>query len=141
VGAALIARVGTLTCAIPIEHVIETMRPLPTAPIGDMPGYVTGLAIIRGEPTLAIDLAALLGVERGAATRFVVVRAGGSRRAALAVDAVFDVRDIAAHDALPPLIRAESIREIAAADRELVVVLEAARAIAPEVWSALEARA
>jgi purine-binding chemotaxis protein CheW len=141
VGAALIARVGTLTCAIPIEHVIETMRPLPTETIGDMPGYVAGLAIIRGEPTLAIDLAALLGVERGVVTRFVVVRAGGSRRAALAVDAVIDVRDVSAHDGLPPLIRAESIREIAAADRELVVVLEAARAIAPEVWSVLEARA
>jgi purine-binding chemotaxis protein CheW len=135
-GAALIARVGPLTCAIPIEHVIETMRPLPVEPIGTGAAYVLGVAIIRGAPTLAVSLAKLLEVVGEAPTRFIVVRSG-DRRVAFAVDAVVEVRDIAATDRLPPLIRADAIRAIAAADRELVVVLEAARAIAPEVWSAL----
>jgi purine-binding chemotaxis protein CheW len=141
VGAALIARVGALACAIPIEHVVETMRPLPVDPIGAMPAYVLGVSIIRGAPTLAIDLAALLGVAGDRATRFVVVRSGESRRVALAVDAVVEVRELAHQlGELPPLLHADAIRSIAAADRGLVVVLEATRAIAPEVWSAMEAR-
>lgn len=141
VGAALIARVGTITCAIPIEHVVETMRPLPIAPLGEVPAFVRGLAIVRGSPTLVIDAALLLGVPAGGATRFVIVRAAGERGIALSVDAVVDVRVFAAGDlaALPPLVHADAIVQIGAADAGLVVVLEAARAVPGDVWASAEA--
>ena len=130
-----------MTCALPIEHVVETMRPLPVVPMGEMPPFVLGLAVVRGAPVLVIGAARLLGVESGEPTRFVVVRAG-ARRAALAVDAVLDVRPFGRAElaALPGLVRADVVAQIGAADAGLVVVLEAARAVPAEVWAAAEAR-
>ncbi|MEO6772903.1 MAG: chemotaxis protein CheW [Kofleriaceae bacterium] len=129
----LIARVGTLTCAIPVEHVVETMRPLPVEPLGQAAAYVRGIAVIRGAPTLVIDAAALFETTAGAGARFVVIRAA-SRTAALLVDAVSEVRAIARAElqALPPLARAATsdvIAAIGAVDSELVVVLEAAKLV------------
>ncbi|MFT3698545.1 MAG: chemotaxis protein CheW [Kofleriaceae bacterium] len=126
----LIARVGSLTCALPIEHVVETMRPLPVEPRGDQP-FVKGLSIIRGEPTVVIDTAVLLATERANPTRFVVVRAG-SRKVALTFDAVLGVENLGAKlTELPPLARTagDVVRSIGAVDRDLYVVLEAARLV------------
>ena len=118
------------------------MRPLPVAPLGDAPAFVRGLAIVRGAPAIVVDAARLLGVAGGQATRFVIVRAGGDRRVALAVEAVLDVRPFAGDElaALPALVRADAIAQIGAADAGLVVVLEAARAVPDDVWAAAEAR-
>jgi hypothetical protein len=44
----LLCRAGNLLCALPIEHVIEIMRPLPVEQIAGAPHYVRGLSIIRG---------------------------------------------------------------------------------------------
>jgi purine-binding chemotaxis protein CheW len=133
----LIAQVGTLACAIPVEHVVETMRPLPVEPLGQGAEYVRGVAVIRGEPTIVIDAAVLFGQDfktsAGARSRFVVVRAAG-KKAALVVDSVSEVRAIAQAElgALPPLARAASsdvIAAIAAVDSGLVVMLEAAKLV------------
>jgi len=129
----LIAQVGTLACAIPVEHVVETMRPLPIEPLGHGAAYVRGIAVIRGAPTIVIDVAELFNTSAGARSRFVVVRAA-DRMAALIVDSVSEVRAIDAAElgALPPLARAASsdvIAAIGAIDRELVVVLEAAKLV------------
>ena len=133
----LIARVGTLACAIPVEHVVETMRPLPIEPLGHDSDYVRGVAVIRGAPTIVIDTASLLGdvgkPSAGARSRFVVVRAG-ARTAALIVDEVREVRQIPAAElgALPPLARAAgggTIQAIGAVDQGLLVVLEAAKLV------------
>lgn len=137
----LIARVGTLACAIPVEHVVETMRPLPIEPLGHDSAYVRGVAVIRGAPTIVIDTASLLGdglgdgdkPSAGARSRFVVVRAG-ARTAALIVDEVREVRVIPAAElgALPPLARAAgggTIQAIGAVDQGLLVVLEAAKLV------------
>jgi purine-binding chemotaxis protein CheW len=133
----LIAQVGTLACAIPVEHVVETMRPLPVEPLGQGAAYVRGVAVIRGEPTIVIDAALLFGqgvkTSAGARSRFVVVRSAG-KKAALVVDSVSEVRAIAQAElgALPPLARAASsdvIAAIAAVDSGLVVMLEAARLV------------
>jgi chemotaxis protein histidine kinase CheA len=62
---ALIARVGDITCAIPVEHVVEIMRPLPVE---------HGAAIIRGVATSVLDTARVLAQEASASARFVVVR-------------------------------------------------------------------
>lgn len=133
----LIAQVGTLACAIPVEHVVETMRPLPVEPLGHGAAYVRGVAVIRGAPTIVIDAAVLFGqaskTSAGARSRFVVVRVAANT-AALFVDSVSEVRAIAQAElgALPPLARAASsdvIAAIAAVDSGLVVVLEAAKLV------------
>ncbi len=133
----LIASVGTITCAIPIEHVVETMRPLPIEPLGNLPAFVRGLAIVRGTPMPVVDAAILLGITGGEPARFVVVRIA-DRRLALAVDRVVEVRRIAraALSAMPPLLRAvESVAAVGAADAGLLVLLEVARTVPPEVWT------
>jgi purine-binding chemotaxis protein CheW len=133
----LIARVGTLACAIPVELVVETMRPLPVEPLGHRAEYVRGVAVIRGAPTIVIDAALLFGqaskTSAGARSRFVVVRTAATK-AALFVDSVSEVRAIAQAElaALPPLARAarsDVIAAIAAVDSKLVVVLEATKLV------------
>jgi purine-binding chemotaxis protein CheW len=75
--------------------------------------------------------------------RFVSLRLG-ERSAALAVDAVLDVRSLAAGDLkeIPPLLReagADLVSAIGALDTELLLVLEAARLVPESIWSAIEA--
>ena len=60
-GASLVCRVATRICALPVGVVIETLRPLPLEPIAGAPAFVTGPAIIRGEPVPVVEL-----VERAA---------------------------------------------------------------------------
>jgi purine-binding chemotaxis protein CheW len=147
-GAMLVTRVGGVACALPIAHVIETMRPLPVEPIGasgdDGLALVEGLAMIRGAPVPVIDARRLLGVPGAAASRFVVVRAA-DRRVALAVDAVLDVRriDAAALPGLPPLLRdarRDAVSAIGALDAELLVVLDSARVLPDHGWGAIDER-
>ena len=118
------------------------MRPLPVAPLGEVPAFVRGIAVVRGAPAIVVDAARLLGVSGAQATRFVILRAGDNRRFALAVDSVLDVRPFAGDElaALPALVRADAIAQIGAAEAGLVIVLEAARAIPDEIWAAVEAR-
>lgn len=134
----LVARVGGIACAIPIAHVVETMRPLPIEPLTDtkeLP-FVRGMAVVRGVAIPVIDTARLLGQEPRDEARFVVVRVG-ARTTALLVDAVVDVRsfDAATFSELPPLVQAitrDNVRAIGALDRELFVVLDTAR-LAPGI--------
>jgi purine-binding chemotaxis protein CheW len=141
---ALIVAARASRCALPLEHVIETMRPLPIEPIAGAPAYVLGLAIIRGRPVPVIDLGALLApggadVTTAAHARFVTVRAG-TRQVALAVQSVIGVRGLApstVHE-LPPLVAASSSASVAALgvlDRELVAVLDASSVLPDDVWA------
>src|SRR5215467_14541310 len=63
--AILVTRVGGLACAFLIEHVVETMRPMPIEPVGgsddDALAAVDGLAMIRGLPVPVVDARKLLG--------------------------------------------------------------------------------
>jgi len=142
----LVTRVGGMTCAFPIQHVVETMRPLPIEPIGrsadEALALIDGVAMIRGAAVPVVDARKLLGVTGGQATRFVVVRAG-ERRIALVVDAVLDVVriDPGALSGLPPLMGGASrgsISAIGARDAGLLVVLDAARVLPDDTWRALE---
>ncbi len=126
----LIATSGSLTCAVPIAHVVETLRPLPVEPLGRGPDYVLGIAVIRGEPTVVLDMARLFSTEGVVSTRYVVVRCG-ARKAALAFERVLGIRAIAPQTfgELPPLarsVRADVIQSLGVVDKGLVVVLEAA---------------
>jgi purine-binding chemotaxis protein CheW len=144
----LVTRVGGVACALPIADVIETIRPLPVEPIGRANdrtlALIDGLAMIRGAPVPVVDARRLLGVAGAAAERFVVVRVA-ERRVALAVDAVLDVRRIEAEalSSLPPLLRnaqRELVSAIGALDRELLVVLDAARVLPDDSWHAFDER-
>jgi purine-binding chemotaxis protein CheW len=138
----LLCRVGVHLCALPLEHVVETMRPLPVEIVGSAPEFVSGLCIIRGVPLPVVDTGSLLGTGESRPTRFVTVKAG-KRLVVLAVDAVLGLRAIPADSLqeLPLLLgdaRAELIAAIGAIDSELVLVLRTARVVPESIWAALE---
>jgi purine-binding chemotaxis protein CheW len=132
-GQMLVAKVGGIDCAIPIAHVVETMRPLPIEPVAEAGtlGFIRGMSIVRGEAILVVDAAQLLGQVAREQARFVVIRAG-ERIVAMLVDAVIGVRslDAAVFSELPPLVQAitrDNVTAIGALDRELFVVLDTGR--------------
>jgi purine-binding chemotaxis protein CheW len=143
-GLAVVCRVGSLACAVPAEHVSETMRPLPVEPLAGMPSFVLGVCVVRGEPIPVIDAARMLGsADARPASRFVTIRIG-ARRAALAVHAVLGVRALATDSlrALPPLLRdvtADAVTAIGTLDADLLLVLGSARIVPASVWATLEA--
>ena len=128
---------------MPLQHVIETMRPLSIEALAGLPRPVRGVAIIRGAAVPVVDLAWVLAGEESHPTRFVTVDADG-RRVALTVDAVVGVRVIptgSLHD-LPPLLHsanADAIATIGTLDAKLLVVLRSGRLVPETVWDALEA--
>lgn len=130
----LICRVGRRRCALPIDAVIETMRPLPLEPIADAHETVLGVAVIRSSPTVVVDLARVLGADSAPPARFVTIRTG-PRTVALAVEEVVGVETLAddALHALPPLLATSSsaVVSLGNVDRDLLVVLEASK-LAPE---------
>jgi purine-binding chemotaxis protein CheW len=116
-------------CAIPLEHVIETMRPLPVEPIRSESRFVRGAACIRGDVVPVVDVGALaFGAELGDGGRFVTIRAGAGV-VALAVDAIEGVTSLAKSELadMPPLLGADLIERIVRVDEGLVMVLRAAR--------------
>jgi purine-binding chemotaxis protein CheW len=142
-GAALLCQVGSLICALPLQHIRETMRPLPLEPFNGMPSYVDGLSIIRGAPVPVVDLARLLGNESAARrTRLVVVKVQ-RRHVALSVERVIGVRalDSVASGVLPPLLgdaRADFVSAVGALDAHLLVVLESGLILPDSTWASLE---
>jgi purine-binding chemotaxis protein CheW len=139
----LICRVGSVLCAIPIEHVVETMRPPAVDGLPGMPRYVAGMTIIRGGPMPVVVASRLFGKEETSPERLVVIRAG-PRKIGLAVDGVLGVRPVAGDllQRLPPLFGAaagEAVSDIGTLDGDLMVVLQAARTVPDEVFAALEA--
>lgn len=137
----LISQSGPYRCALPLAHVIEVMRPQPIQSLANMPAFVRGVAVVRGEPIPVVDLACLLGETESAIGRFVVVRAG-ERRVALAVQDVISIRalDATSLAAVPPLLqdaRPELIAALGSADEKLLVVLKTARILSGREWEAL----
>jgi purine-binding chemotaxis protein CheW len=144
----LLCRVGARLCGVPLEHVGETMRPLPVDRVGGMPGFMLGLSVIRGAPVPVVDAFALLAGHAAGTTdtqpgRFVTLNVG-TRTAALAVDEVLGVRGLppAALADLPPLL-SEAGRDVIDAvgmlDAELLLILRGARLVPESVWATLDA--
>lgn len=138
----LLCRVQTRLCALPLKHVLETMRPLPIRPISGAPQFVLGLSVIRGAPAPIVDAARLLGAEEARPTRIVTVKVG-ARTIGLAVDGVLGVRSIPeeARQELPPLLESAStdvVSAIGILDAELLLVLNAARFMPEDLWAAFE---
>ncbi len=133
--------------AIRLGDVAEIMRPLPVEPLAGMPAFLLGLSVIRGTPVPVVDLGALLGSSGAADTKRYVTLRIGTRRVALAVEDVLGVRDLdsSTFERLPPLhagAHGDAIHAVGALDRQLLVVLEAARVVPDEVWRTMsEAKA
>lgn len=126
--------------ALPLDHVIETMRALPIEAVTRAPAYVCGLSIIRGAPTIVIDSARLLGEETGPHDRFVTLSTG-ARTVAIATASVLGVvEDAHELSELPPLLQdaADTITSIGARDAELLLCLQASRLVPDEVLDRLD---
>lgn len=141
----LVCRVGAKLCGLPLAHVLETLRPLPTEPLAGANRLVAGVALIRGAPTPVVDARELLGSStEEAAGRYVTLALAGSgagaRVVALAVDSVVGVRDGERLGPLPALLReqAEVVAALGTLDAELLLVLERARLVPDAVWPLLE---
>lgn len=92
---------GEERLALPMSAVREIVRPLPLAPVPRAPGFLLGLANLRGRVLPVLDLRRLVGAEPREpddATRVLVLEWRGSRLG-LVVDAVRRVLEAAA-DAL-----------------------------------------
>jgi len=141
--ASLVCRVASRICALPLDAVIETMRPLPIEPLAGAPPFIAGMAVIRGAPVPVVDVAQLLGAGDAQPRRFVTLR-GARRPIALAVDGVLGVRTIAGDQLseLTPLagaIAGEIIAAVGTLDDRLLVVLETARLVPDAVFALVEA--
>ncbi|MGA8709241.1 MAG: chemotaxis protein CheW [Steroidobacteraceae bacterium] len=144
-GLSLICRVQAHWCALPLRHVIETMRPMPTTPIPGAPIFVDGLAIIRGEPVPVVNMPRLMGAAVAQPTRLVCVRTDRGR-IALAVDGVQGVRSITADSlqALPPVLDCadtQFITAIGMLDTQLLFVMQTARMVPEALWADSNAEA
>lgn len=128
----LVMRARGRSCALPLAHVVETLRPLPAAPVEGAPAFVRGVSVIRGLPVTVVDLGALLsGAGGGEPERFVTLRVP-DRPVALAVDAVVGVRTLPTAGLRPLLVAGgEPARAVARLDEALLAVLSSAR-LAPE---------
>ena len=138
----LLVRVGSRCCALPLESVVETMRPLPARPIQNMPPFVSGLATIRGSSVPVVDLGVLFGSKSEERARFVLLRLG-EQRVAVAVDEVLGVRrlDNSALQSFPPLLQdayAELVTAIEVRDQQFMFVLGSTHIVPDDVWQRLQ---
>jgi purine-binding chemotaxis protein CheW len=140
----VICRARERWCAVPVEHVLETMRSQPVQPLRGMPDFVLGVSTIRGVPTPVIDLAHLLfGPLPGSAPKSFLALRLATRRVVLAVDRIVGVRALPPRvlSEVPPLLQAaarDGVTALGSLDGELLVLLESGLSLPPEVWSALE---
>ena len=134
---ALVFRAGEYACALGISDVVEILRPQPVQKLEQMPAGLSGLSLIRGSAVPVCNLSELLGGGPGVARRLVFIRAG-SRRVALAVDAVIGVRDLQSLcvESAPSLMgdAGEALEGIARLDRELLLVLRSAKILSSHTW-------
>ena len=142
---ALVVRLKSCICAVPLTHVIETMRPLPVEPISGVPSFVRGISIIRGIPTPVIDLGSFVGTPSERAERFVTLRVG-DKQVALSMNAVLGVCDLGSvvtMRELPPLLQGASkevVETMGALDEQVLLVLREGWELPDEVWHALTAQ-
>ncbi len=139
----LLFKVRDRLCALPIDHVGETMRPLAVESIPAAPAFVLGTSMIRGTPTPVIDAGALMGQDgQPAFTRYITLRTSQAP-VALAVEAVLGSRALspASFRRLPPLLGEAGggiVDMLASLDSELLSVLRLARSVTERALQALQ---
>lgn len=146
--ASLVFRAGPLLCALGLDEVVETMRPLDCRPLAGSPPWVCGISIMRGAPAPVIDVARLLTGEVAGVARFVAVRTEHGP-IALATGEVLGIRTVAAsgaaagHAALLTGGGAASrlVAGIGTIDTEPLLLLQSMRVVPDEVWAAAAGQA
>ena len=133
-GSWLLCRAGTHLCALPLDHIIEVMRPLPAEPLAGAPPFLKGVAVIRGAPVPLIDLAHLFGQTKARAGRIVTVQAG-ARVLGLLVGDIAGLRrreDIGERTPVPLLRLAaqEAVEMVGSLDSEALLFLGSLRVLA-----------
>jgi purine-binding chemotaxis protein CheW len=136
----LVFRAGSLLCALRLDEVIETMRPLAVRPLAGTPAYVRGVTIMRGVPTPVIDVARLLGGEQAEVARFVAVRTERGP-VAFATGTVLGIRPTTADASSRQmtLIGGASgslVAGVGTLDAEPLLLLQSMRVVPDEVWAA-----
>jgi purine-binding chemotaxis protein CheW len=130
-------------CGLPLEHVSETMRPLPLKTLRGMPAFVVGLSIVRGTPVPVVDVARLLGVDETAEVSRLVLVKVQEKRVALSVAEVVGVKFLELEvSQLPGLVdneRTEAVAAVAALDARLLVILRSWRIVPAPLWDLIEA--
>jgi purine-binding chemotaxis protein CheW len=141
----LLIRARRQLYALRLEHVEETMRPLPMRPIAGVPPFVRGIAVVRGLPVPVVDAASVVGSGEPSScvTRFVSLAMAG-RRVALAVDEVLGLRriDRTQLSQLPPLLAdagEEVLSAIGTLDTELLMVLRSGHLVPEDAWKTIDA--
>jgi purine-binding chemotaxis protein CheW len=140
----LIVRACGWTCALRLEEVAETLRPLPISPLPGVPSFVRGVSIVRGEPTPVLSLGMLLGgTEAREARRFILLRVA-ERRLALEVEEVLGLRGLGPAELkdVPPLLRGAAgghLEVLGALDGQLLGALRTARLLPEAAWNQLVA--
>jgi purine-binding chemotaxis protein CheW len=140
-GTSLVFRAGSLLCALRLDDVIETMRPLPVRALAGTPAFVRGICVMRGVPTPVVDVARLLGGEQVEFSRFVAVRTERGP-VAFATGPVLGIRTVATgdattgHAALLAGTGAASplVAGIATIGAEPLMLLQSMRVVPDEVW-------
>jgi purine-binding chemotaxis protein CheW len=135
-----------MACALPIERVLETMRPLPVRRVERAPEVVLGVAVVRGVATPVVDATRLLGASGTEPPGRFLTLSVGDRQVSLAVTRVDGVRALAAQafGALPPLLAAADVDAVAAIgtlDQDLMILLGGVRLVPEGVFAALPAGA
>jgi purine-binding chemotaxis protein CheW len=141
---ALVFRAGPLLCALRLDEVIETMRPMETLPLAGTPPFVLGISVLRGVPTPVIDLCRLLGGGRCEdPQRYVTVRTERGA-VAMATGPVLGIRAVDADEAggHPALLGGAAGRLVAGVGTigaEPLLLVQSMRAVPDEVWEAAAA--
>lgn len=141
----LLCRSHLRLCALPLHHVRETMRALPLETLPDMPAFMLGVSVIRGQVVPVVDLACLTGQADSAPGARLVTLLLGQRQVALAVDEVIGVRSLPAASLgkVPPLLdgaEAGMLGALTILDAELLLVLQATHLIPDALWPLLDLR-
>jgi len=128
---ALVMRVLSRLCAIPLECIRETMRPLPLQPVVKAPPFVLGVSVIRGLPTPVVDLARLIENRESQSTRWIRIQQQ-EEQIALAVTEVLGIfnLDPARFQQVPALLgesHQSLLESLGMLNQDLLMVLRTAK--------------
>lgn len=140
----LVFRAGSLLCALGLDQIIETMRPLAVQPLAGTPAFVQGLCVMRGVPTPVVHVARLVGGGDAPVSRFVAVKTGRTPMA-FATGPVLGIRHVTPDDSTdapagPRNVSVPVVTGVGAIDTEPLVFLDGAAVLPDEVWSAVPVR-
>lgn len=137
----LVFRASRLLCALHLDEVVETMRPLAVQPLAGTPPFVRGITIMRGVPAPVIDVAAALAGTEAPVHRFVAVRTDRGPIAfatgeVLGIRPVTDVDTERQHSSLLGVTPTRLVAAVATLDTEPLFLLQSMRLVPDEVWAA-----